>query len=216
VSRAPFRIRVGAPRSTCRNPAGIGLVMAAPGRGTSSLLARPGSVCRRPASGRRRRRIGRRGRARAGGRSRLVRRRRSVLGPDGDDPDGRVRRVPHPPRRDHGRKRRCRRRGLRDRRRRPEWGGRVADALRPPRDPRVVRSRRLHRPCHAASAPRRGAASSARRRGCGTCTVACPGRAAGHEPCAGAGDATERGLRTEPACRRSCRGSGCIRARRSA
>ena len=75
---------------------------------------------------------------RPGGRGRLVRRCRAVVGANGDDPDRRLRRLYHPPRRDRvGEGRECRRR-RRSRDRRPEWRGRMADALRPPRHPRVV------------------------------------------------------------------------------
>ena len=98
VGRAPFCIRLGAPRSTCPNPTGVGLVVAVAWRRPPSLLARAGPVRSRPAPGRRRRRVGRRGGACSGSRSRVVRRCRTVLWPDGHDPDRRVRRLAHAPR----------------------------------------------------------------------------------------------------------------------
>ena len=55
----------------------------------------------------------------------------------------------------------------------------MADPLRPPRDPRVLGSRRLCRPGHASAAPCCGAAPSACRRGSGRRAVPGPGRGAG-------------------------------------
>ena len=172
------------------------MVMAVAGRGTPSLLARPGPVRSGSAPRSRRRRVGRRGRASPGGRGRLVRRCRPVLGPNGDDPDRRLCRLPDPPRRDHGRKGRHGRRGRCRRRRRSERGGRVADALRSPRNPRLVGGRRLRRPGHAPAAP--GGGTSAYRRGSGRGAVAGPGRGPGGEPRSGAAHAAHYGSYSEP------------------
>ena len=101
----------------------------------------------------------------------------------------------------------------------------MADALRPPRDPRVVGSRRLCRPGHAPPAPCGGAAASACRRGSGRRAVPGPGRGAGREPRSGAGHPAGCRSRPEPvrgrgsdrcpACRavHLDRTSGCVRDR---
>ena len=77
----------------------------------------------------------------------------------------------------------------------------MADALRPPRDPRVLRSRRLRRSGHAPSAPCRGAAPASCRGGPGGRADPGPGRRAGSEPCS-AGDSAEFGSRSESVRRR--------------
>jgi hypothetical protein len=79
----------------------------------------------------------------------------------------------------------------------------MADALRPPRHPRVVCRRRLHRPRHAPAAARGGSSTStsAGRRGTGRRSGACPGQCPDHEPRSGAGELAGARNRARRACR---------------
>ena len=191
MDRASALRCLGRARSTRPRSIGIGVDVASAWRCSSALLARHRRLRGRAAPGRRRGRRCRRVRPRAGGGRDLVCRRRPVLRTNRDDSARRLCGVAHAPRRDRRREGGNRLRGGPDRGRGRERRGRMAGAVRAPRDPGLRRRRRLRRPGDTPASPagRAAAGSRTRRR---SSARTCTGTRPGGRPCSGSHRAWRR------------------------